>query len=362
MNFKPGDRVRFLNTTGGGTIKKIINSFMVSVAIEDGFEIPTLMSELVVIENPGANGRLFIRDNEDIPDAKPLPVEPIVPEDPDRVSSIQTKVSEHSLPSGVYLAYVPHDQQWIMTGNIDIFLINHTGSDILYSLFLKDENGKFSGIDYGSLSNGSKVAIESIVREDIAQWSSGVIQVLIHIDESEKVLMPVSTTFKIKGSSFYKDNSFKECGLLNNQKAIVYTICELNRIPSTIEHILNEKEGLESIPEVARKFNPGSVIDRYRIAPREAEVDLHISALRDNYEQLSPREILTIQIGVFERMLDSAMANNYTRVVFIHGIGNGSLKQALIDRIKDYGDLEFRNASFVKYGNGAIELILHQNM
>jgi hypothetical protein len=220
----------------------------------------------------------------------------------------------------------------------------------------------FSGIDYGSLTQGSKLAIESIVREDIAHWSSGVIQVLFHPDENEKVLMPVSTTFRVKGTSFYKETSFRECGLLGNQKAIVYTICELNRIPSTVEHILNEKEGIDSLPESARQFNPGSAIDKYRIAPREAEVDLHISALRDNYDDLSPREILTIQIGVFERMLENAMANNYTRVVFIHGIGNGTLKQSLIDRVKDYGDLEFRNAPFTKYGNGAIELILHQNM
>jgi len=359
MNFKPGDKVRFLNTTGGGTVKKNINSFMVSVAIEDGFEIPTLTSELVLIEPSGINDRLFTREKENIPPAKTPQPEPV---EPNRISALQLKGNDHSFPSGVFLAYVPHDQQWVMTGNIDIYLINHTGFDILYSLFLKDEDGKFSGIDYGSLTHGSKLAIESIVREDIAQWSSGVLQVLFHQDEGEKVLMPVSATFRIKGANFYKDSSYKECGLLGEQKAIVYTVCELNRIPSTVEHILNEKEGIETLPESARQFNPGSAIDRYRIAPREAEVDLHISALRDNYEQLSPREILTIQIGVFERMLESAIANNYTRVVFIHGIGNGTLKQSLIDRLKDYGDIEFRNASFVKYGNGAIELVLHQNM
>jgi hypothetical protein len=175
-------------------------------------------------------------------------------------------------------------------------------------------------------------------------------------------LMPVSTTFRIKGTIFYKDGSYKECGLLDNQKAIMYTVCELNRIPSTVEHVLNEKEGLDSVPETARQFVPESAIDRYRIAPREAEVDLHISALRDKYENLSPNEILTIQIGVFERMLENAMARNYTRVVFIHGVGNGTLKQALIDRLKDYGDIEFRNAPFAKYGNGAVEIVIHQNM
>jgi hypothetical protein len=359
MDFKPGDKVRFLNTTGGGIVKKNINSFMVSVAIDDGFEIPTLASELVLIEQSGKNDRLFIRDSENIPAFQPAPPEIV---EPDRISSIQLRGKEQSFPSGVFLAYAPQDQQWIMTGKIDIYLINNTNFDILYSFFLKDEEGKFTGMDYGSLTLGSKLAIESIVREDIAQWSSGIIQVLFHQDEGEKVLMPVSTTFRIKGATFYKDTSYKECGLLGNQKAIVYTICELNRVPSTIEHLLNEKEGVDSLPEAARQFNPGSAIDRYKISPREAEVDLHISALKENYDNLSPREILTIQLGTFEKMLESAMANNYTRVVFIHGIGNGTLKQSLIERIKDYGDLEFRNASFAKYGNGAIELVLHQNM
>jgi hypothetical protein len=359
MNLKPGDKVKFLNTKGGGIVTKNINSFMVSVAIEDGFEIPTLSSELVLIEPSGVNERLFAPDTKP---SSPVAEKPVLKEEPERISGIETIADDNTLPSGVYLAYSPHDQQWIMTGNLDIFLINNTLHDILYSFFLKDEEGKFSGIDYGSISSKSKLLLESIVREDINQWASGVIQVLFHIDEGEKVLMPVSTTFRIKGAVFYRDNSYKDCGLLGHRKAIVYTVCELNRIPSTVEYILNEKEGGESLPESAKQFNPGAAIDKYRIAPREAEVDLHISALREKYDNLSPREILTIQIGAFERMLESALANNYSRVVFIHGVGNGTLKQALVDRVKDYGDIEFRNASFIKYGNGAIELVLHQNM
>lgn len=360
MQFKPGDKVRFLNTKGGGVVTKNINSFMVSVAIEDGFEIPTLTSELVIIETTGANDKLFLR-KEEFSHPVEIKPEPVIEED-DRASRIQPSRGEQSLPSGVYLAYVPHDQQWIMTGNLDIMLINHTDHEILYSLFLKDEKGRFQGTDYGSIHPESKLILESIVREDINQWSSGIVQVLFHFDDSEKVLMPVSTTFRLKGATFYRDNSYKECSLLGQSKAIVYTICELNRLPSTVEHLLNEKEGLDQLPETAKQFVPASIIDRYRIAPREAEVDLHISALRERYDNLSPREIITIQLGTFERMLESALANNYTRIVFIHGVGNGTLKQTLIDRIKDYGDLEFRNASFAKYGNGAIELILHQNM
>jgi hypothetical protein len=359
QNFKPGDRVRFLNTTGGGVVKKIINSFMVSVAIEDGFEIPTLTSELVLIEAGNTNDRLFINKDE-VASTPELPATGY-PE-PERVSAIRVNGIHNPFSSGIYLAYVPQDQQWVMTGKMDIFLINNTDQDILYSIFLKEDNDIFSGIDYGSLAPNSRMILESIMREDINHWSGGVIQVLFCPDEADKVLMPVSEHFRIKGAVFFKENNYKECGLLENRKAILYTVCELNRILSTFEHRLREKEGTEPLPESVKKFRIDQLIDNYRIAHREAEVDLHISALREKYDNLSPREILTIQIGVFERMLESALSNNYTRIVFIHGVGNGTLKQALIDRVKDYGDIEFRNASFTKYGNGAIELILHQNL
>ncbi|MBK7174815.1 MAG: DUF2027 domain-containing protein [Bacteroidales bacterium] len=361
MNFKPGDRVRFLNTKGGGTVAKIINSFMVSVAIEDGFEIPTLTSELVIIEPSGVNDKMFTRKDE-IQTPSVVAQEEIIPDESDRISKIHVTGLQNTFPSGVYLAFTPQNQQWIMTGKLDIYLINNTNYDILYSFFLKDENNRFSGIDYGSVPQGSKLILESIVREDINQWSSGIIQVLLHPDESDRILMPVSTTYRIKGSAFFNDHSYKECSMLSEKKALLYTICELNRLPSTFEHVLQEKEGKENLPETARQFKVEAIIDKHNIAHREAEVDLHISALREKYNNLSPREILTIQIGTFERMLESALANNYSRIVFIHGVGNGTLKQALVDKVKDYGDIEFKNASYAKYGNGAIEIILHQNM
>jgi len=49
---KPGDKVRFLNTVGGGKIVKVLNEFMVSVAIDDGFEIPTLLMNWLPLNLP----------------------------------------------------------------------------------------------------------------------------------------------------------------------------------------------------------------------------------------------------------------------------------------------------------------------
>lgn len=362
MKFKVGDKVRFLNTTGGGTIVKEINAFMVSVAIDDGFEIPTLINELVAIEPAGTSGDLFLNKNEKRTTPVPeIPVQQPVIEETERTSRIINRGDEGISATGVYLAWVPQEQNRLLAGIIDLYIVNNTAYDVLYSISLKNEEGNFSGIDYGSIPADSKLVVESVVREDIGIWSNGVVQILFFSEENEKVLMPVSASFRVKGSLFYQEGSYHAMRFLAGRKAIVYTVCELNRVPSTYEHILNEKENREPLPPAAERFKPETVIDKHRIAPGEAEVDLHISALRDNYDKLSPFEILNIQTSYFERMLDSAIAYKFSRIIFIHGIGNGTLKQALIERLMNYEDIEFRTASFAKYGNGAIELVIHRN-
>jgi len=62
MKFQVGDKVKFLNTKGGGIVSKIITPTLVNVMIEDGFEIPTITSELVKIEPQGKAERMFDED------------------------------------------------------------------------------------------------------------------------------------------------------------------------------------------------------------------------------------------------------------------------------------------------------------
>ena len=48
MKIKVGDKVKFLNDTGGGIVSEIIDDRMVNVRIEDGFDVPASMSELII--------------------------------------------------------------------------------------------------------------------------------------------------------------------------------------------------------------------------------------------------------------------------------------------------------------------------
>lgn len=52
---KIGDKVRFLNDVRGGTVSGFQGKDIVLVADEDGFEIPTLISEVVAVETDDYN-------------------------------------------------------------------------------------------------------------------------------------------------------------------------------------------------------------------------------------------------------------------------------------------------------------------
>lgn len=53
MSVKIGDKVRFLDAKGGGKVVAFKNQNMVMVEDEDGFEIPTLISQCVVVTDEG---------------------------------------------------------------------------------------------------------------------------------------------------------------------------------------------------------------------------------------------------------------------------------------------------------------------
>ena len=56
--FKIGDKVKFLNRTGGGIITKIISPLVVHVE-EDGFDMPTLTKEIILDHVDDKAGKMF---------------------------------------------------------------------------------------------------------------------------------------------------------------------------------------------------------------------------------------------------------------------------------------------------------------
>jgi hypothetical protein len=362
MRFNVGDRVKFLNEKGGGIVTKIISSSLVQVAIEDGFEIPTMTSDLVKVEDDDQISDYYERMAQ-APVPAPAGNQP--PENiEDRITPLVRYASRQNFQQGVYLAFVPHEQKWLITGPVDIYLINYTDFDLLFSLFLREENGGYTGVDYDAVSALSKCLLNTIQRDDIGMWGEGIIQTLFHKDHIAKVLVPGSATFRIRPVKFVREANYIQSVFLPERAIIIsmHTIDESTAATGEGKEAASDKELPPPHTHAKNAVTP-ALIDRHRIAARVAEVDLHISALKDDYKDLKNHEILGIQSDYFIRTLESAIENHYYKIYFIHGVGNGTLKAKVQEYLKDYNEsLEYRDAPYDKYGTGAVEVVIKENL
>jgi dsDNA-specific endonuclease/ATPase MutS2 len=84
------------------------------------------------------------------------------------------------------------------------------------------------------------------------------------------------------------------------------------------------------------------------------EVDLHLHELIDAYQQKGDHEKLLFQLNYFKKCMDAAILNRIKKVIFIHGVGKGTLKQGILHLLRDYERIRHFDAPFRKYGYGAL--------
>jgi hypothetical protein len=377
MKFNIGDKVKFLNTKGGGIVSKIISPTLVNVMIEDGFEIPTITSEIIKVDQQGKVASMFDEEfavrSSQFPDRSSQPAnansnnkqqpgnwEPGTgntgPETPDRQTTLGNYSFRAKNTPGVYLAFVPHDQKWMVTGIVEIYLVNYTTMNALYAFFLEGEK-KLFGKDYDVLFAGNKILIDTIDRDELLKWTKGIVQLIFFHENPEKIYMPVSSEFDLSPNRFndehnYRPSQFMEESLLLvslAQTAGLSTIVSMEESKMDEEALMRQK---------ALEIKPGSLIEKHQIAPREAVVDLHIGEIMEDFKDLSPHEILKVQMEYFTKCIESAVERNFRRITFIHGVGNGSLKSAIMRKVQDYEHAESHLASLAKFGVGAIDVTI----
>jgi hypothetical protein len=357
MRFKIGDKVKFLNEKGGGIVSKIIGPNLVNVTIEEGFELPVLTNELIRIEEEApldSPKHMFREDYK-----ADVPEQPI-PDSSGEAHNLRLlqRPGRGRVEEGVFLAFVPEDQKWLITGMLDVYLVNHTRYDLLYSIFRQREDQSFEGFDYGSVEPESMVLLDSMEREKLPQWEKGWVQVLFHTDVDSVVLNPGNAAFKIKTRRFYSENSYHDSAILQG-KSILISLLPLSAQMSILSGPVPEKDNSE--PEkiqAAKEITPEHLIDKHKTSPHEAVVDLHIEELVSEPERLESSAILRTQVNYFTQCLESAMVNNLNKVTFIHGVGTGVLKTAIKEILKDYPNLETRDASRLQFGYGALEVLM----
>jgi hypothetical protein len=186
--------------------------------------------------------------------------------------------------------------------------------------------------------------------------SDGIVQIIVHAEDD--AFLPMQSSFHIKASKFSSEGSYQESGLIN-EKAIIYRLADLKSlkmVPGKHETVKVEEE---AVIVKAGEQQRETLIGKHAVGPHAAVVDLHIGEIVDNIAGLSSHDMFLLQINYFVKTLESAMANNFRKVTYIHGIGNGVLKNAVITKLKEYDGLQDKSASLAEFGHGAIDVLIH---
>ena len=121
-----------------------------------------------------------------------------------------------------------------------------------------------------------------------------------------------------------------------------------------VSQIMEEKE-------VPRRKKAVSKKPKERNLPK-MEVDLHIHQLVRSTKGLTNFDMLNIQLETAKHQLDFAIQKRIQKVVFIHGVGEGVLKDELQYLFNKYDNLKYYDADYQKYGLGATEVYIFQNV
>lgn len=86
------------------------------------------------------------------------------------------------------------------------------------------------------------------------------------------------------------------------------------------------------------------------------EVDLHIEELVDSHRGMTNYEILTEQMKHFRQFFRTSIDHRIKKMVVVHGYGEGVLKNEIHSYLKSLNYVDFYEADFRRYGQGATQI------
>jgi hypothetical protein len=355
MKCKVGDRVRFLNDVGGGKVTRIVKN-TVYVLDNDGFEVPAMLSDIIVVNQSTESKYGGVSDpgNHAEQDTTPDKADSNIvgneePSDLEDLAALDflddDKDSEGDM-LGIHLAFVPTDQSKMVDSSQELYIINDSPYRTFYSIS-RWEGSLVKPIRAGFLYPDSKEMVKEFPRESLNADVTLNIQCLFFKNRDYAPQQPEYYDLRINPTKFFRAGSYAENDFFE-ERAILYSIADTQKeailktlTNSNIDKVIEQKDSVTKPPVK-------------KVEPEVEEVDLHIQELVDNPNDYTPGQIIEMQLARFKVTLEGGINSKARKMVFIHGVGNGKLKHELRKELdRNYPKLRYQDASFKEYGYGA---------
>lgn len=357
---KPGDIVRFLNSVGGGRVTRVDGQ--IAYVDEDGFETPVLARECVVVgtaddepKAPKAAKAPKASKPQAAEYSGPAPA-PRREADPDPAPVIETAGGD--VPN-IVLAFLPTDSKRLSDTDYEARLVNDSNY-YLSVAFLSRPDGDSSWTlrRATTVEPGYEVLLEQIGHAGIQQLGRVAIQCIAFKQGRDFQLQdPVSVEHRVDTTKFFKLHCFQPNPYFDTP-VLAFPIVTDGKPYRRVD--LAAAIAAASEPKPKKDDRPARR-PVSKTAPTDGPlvVDLHLTELVDNTAGLTPADMLNIQVEKFRSVMDAHLRRRGTRIVFIHGKGEGVLRQALLKELGyRYKTCAWHDASFREYGYGATEVVI----
>lgn len=376
---KIGDKVRFLLSTGGGKVAAIKGN-IVYVEDEDGFQIPTPITEVVAESNEDsysttsmvqamkrmADTQALHSDGRSVKsilhDGMDDDVSMDVDDDPSlKDITFQKPVEERKGGNllSAYLAYVPEDVKQVTNTVFDTYLVNDSNYYLAYT-YMSAENNSWTVRSQGVLEPNTKEFIEDFTQREVNALSRVCIQMMaFKKDKPFTLKQPISVQFRIDQVKFYKLHTFQPNDFFE-EPALLYTIIEDDKVARSMNVSADElKEEMYAKPEELDRLTQMNTKPVRKGLEDALVVDLHIEKLLDSTAGMSSAEMLNYQLDQFRKIMKEHRSEKGKKIIFIHGKGEGVLRHAIIHELNyRYRPCTYQDASFQEYGYGATQVTI----
>lgn len=358
---KIGDKVRFLSETGGGKVAGFQGKNIILVEDEDGFQIPTQITDVVVVDNDDYGMGKVVEKKLNYNQKESTEKEDIEEEPADKPVTFRKPVEERKGGEllSAYLAFVPMDIKQVTNTRFEAYLVNDSNYYLHYT-YLSSENNAWTLRSTGEIEPNTKLFIEEFGREELNKLNHLSVQLIAYKREKPFVLKhPIDVQFRIDGVKFYKLHTFEENDFFE-QPALLYTIVENGKTARPLvvdaqklkEEMFQKSERNTSLPKVSSGMQKKG--DNSPLV-----IDLHADVLLETTAGMSATDILNYQLEQFRKTLAKYKEKKGTHIVFIHGKGEGVLRHALIHELNyRYKSYTYQDASFQEYGYGATQVTI----
>lgn len=360
-----GDIVRYLNSVGGGRITRIDGNM--AYVDDDGFETPVLIRECVVISHASENRN----PQNDIAPSKEATdctsKSKAAPSGSNVIPEPELRIEE--TPEGdvinLVLAYEPQDRKNPATSAIDTYLVNDSNYYITFAYMAKaNDSESWHTIYAGTVEPNIQLFISELDRTELPGMDSIAIQfIAFKHDKDFKLIKPESVELAVDTSKFFKHHCYRE-NVYFDKPVIALDIVK-DGVPQNRKQFKPDAKELQNgimaktrmdmpVRRQVQKHRKKAVEQGGRLV-----VDLHIHELIDDTRGLSNADMLNMQVDEFRKVMDENLRHKGLKIIFIHGKGEGVLRQALLKELNHrYKGHDVQDASFSEYGYGATQVTI----